>query len=143
MAKGDKRTPAPNKTDLQGEFVILRSQGYTYKEISEKLGIPIATIGNWNKSLLASIAHHRAIELDTLYKTYLMSHQSRIELLGTQLNAVLAELSTRDLKDVSTGTLFSLMFELQTRLDSLYIEPRPIAEDDIKMIDGSVSHEQP
>lgn len=103
-------------TDQQDQFIELRAKGLSYEDIAKEIGISKHTVGKWGKDLGIEVKNAKALHLDSLYQRYVIAKEKRVEAFGRRLDKVLAELDTRNLKDVPTDRLFKIAFDLSDRL---------------------------
>lgn len=102
--------------EIQQHFIKLRSQGWSFARIATELNVCKQTLINWSRKFQCQIQNLRAIELEALQHEILDSRENRLKTLGDQLHRAQAELAKRDLADVSTGRLFSLVDTLEQRI---------------------------
>ena len=93
------------------QFIDLRAQGLSYERIARQLGVARQTLINWSRELKADIDNLRALRLEALQEQYQVLQDQRIELLGRHRQEILEELETRDLGNVSTESLLSLLLD--------------------------------
>lgn len=106
------------KVDAKQDFIELRAQGHSFASIASQLGVSKQTLINWSKELQAEIANHKAIALEQLQQQYFMTRSARIEMLGELLAKARNEILTRDLADVATDKLATMIISLSKALDS-------------------------
>jgi len=106
------------------QFIELRAQGKSYKQICSTLSIAKSTAVDWGRELEYEIARLKAVELEALYDMYSMQKEARIKALGQLLQRMEAEIAQRDLTKVNTGRLLELYlaYHQQAALDA--VEPR-------------------
>jgi len=109
--------------EIKDKYVELRAEGITIQKAAKELGIANNTAGNWDKSLKSRIDDLKTIKLQELQQKYLMSKEKRIELFGERLLAITAELSKRDLSDISTPRIFNMLIKCSNVLQTEYIAP--------------------
>src|SRR5690242_13335109 len=119
------------KAELRSEYIELRAKGYSYLDISKRLGVAKSTLSNWATELEVEIASARAMELDALQKEYFVLKESRIRLLGTLLKRINKEVLSRDLTTVPTEKLLELVLRYQAELKAEFVETRPFSEQEI------------
>jgi len=121
----------PGRIELKYQFVELRAKGWSYARIARKLKVSKSTLSNWRAELEADIASLRAMELDALYERYYMLKEGRIKQLGGQVKAIIKELKSRDLSEVSTEKLLELLLKFYDVLQAEYVELRPLSDGQI------------
>jgi len=97
-------------------FIELRAEGLSYADIAVKLNVSKPTLIAWGKDLQREVANARTLRLDALFEKYAVAKSKRIEVFGKRLEAILAELDTRKLEDVSTSALLKLALAYGDRL---------------------------
>src|SRR3990167_10914524 len=93
---------------IKGRFIELRAQGHSFDKIAKELDVSKQTLIVWSKSLKFEISNLKEIEREALQEKYSLSKTKRLELFGSQLEALKNELGKRDLSTVSTDKLFEL-----------------------------------
>jgi len=109
------------KLDKQAEFIKLRARGLSLRQCGEALGTNKDTCNKWDRELKAQIAKHKSERLQDVYTEYGMYKEARIKALGTALNNISDELSSRDLSDVSTDKLLDYKLKYTTALSEEYV----------------------
>ena len=113
------------KLDKQAEFIKLRAKGLSLRQCGEALGTNKDTCNKWDRELKAQIAKHKSERLQDVYTEYGMYKEARIKALGTALNNISDELSSRDLSDVSTDKLLDYKLKYTTALSEEYVPIAP------------------
>ena len=113
------------KLDKQAEFIKLRARGLSLRQCGEALGTNKDTCNKWDKELKAQIAKHKSDRLQDVYTEYGMYKEARIKALGTALNNIDTELSSRDLSDVPTDKLLDYKLKYTTALSEEYVPITP------------------
>lgn len=114
------------KLDQKKKFVELRAKGFSIRKIARKLRHSPQTCLNWQAELEDEIARLKAIELEALYEKYHLLKEHRIELLGSQIEAIRRELKNRDLGELSTEKLLDLQLRYIDEACKEYVEPKLI-----------------
>lgn len=96
-----------NQTDKE-RFIELRAEGRSYADIAAALKVSKPTLIAWGKELHRDIGNARTLRMDELFEKYAVAKAKRIEVFGTHLNAILAELGTRNLANIATSSLLTL-----------------------------------
>lgn len=145
------------KKNKQIEFLKLRSEGKTYKEIANQLNVHPNTITNWSKELKEEIQNQDKEEYEELYCMYHMDRKARIQQYGEVLKMIDTEIDKRDLSEISLDRLLDYKLKYMNRLNALYkpyesdkdikdISINDIIKDlynlNIKISDGTISMEQ-
>jgi len=124
------------------KFIELRAQGKSFKAISIELEVSKPTLMQWSRDFGDEIANMKAIEMDDLQERYYICKKRRIELLGEQIEAIKTELSTRELKSVSTEKLLELLNKFTSNLKD---EEKPLifteTSDKMRLIDFTYNWE--
>ena len=113
------------KLDKQAEFIKLRAKGLSLRQCGEALGTNKDTCNKWDRELKAQIAKHKSERLQDVYTEYGMYKEARIKALGTALNNISDELSSRDLSDVPTDKLLDYKLKYTTALSEEYVPIAP------------------
>ena len=113
------------KLDKQAEFIKLRAKGLSLRQCGEALGTNKDTCNKWDRELKAEIAKHKSERLQDVYTEYGMYKEARIKALGTALNNIDTELSSRDLSDVPTDKLLDYKLKYTTALSEEYVPIAP------------------
>jgi hypothetical protein len=98
------------------QFVQLRAEGLSFQKISEKLEISKPTLIKWNKELENAIASEQYTRIELLLEDYQLLRSSRIAFYSQILNDLFCELKKRDLTNLSTKDLFSLVLSIEKKL---------------------------
>jgi len=109
---------------LQHRFLRLRAHGLTYDAIARKLSVGRHTLIDWGRKFKPLLDNLRTVRLEAIQDQCLAIQEKRIQLLGRKLQAVLAELDTRDLRKIPTAKLFDLALKLTAALKKEQI-PQP------------------
>ncbi len=113
------------KLDIQAEFIKLRASGLSLRACAKELGTTKDRLVIMERDLKAKIAEHRAERLKDIYSDYGLYREARITALGTALKNIDKELTTRDLKDVSTDKLLDYKLKYTEALAGEYIPLSP------------------
>lgn len=126
------------KLDSQSRFIELRAAGQSYDSIARELGVAKGTLISWSRELTREIENARAMALDELLQKYATSKAVRIECLGKRLKSIMAELDSRDLSKVDTGTLLrlALQYAESLRNDESKLPLKPTIDDGCSGDDG-------
>jgi hypothetical protein len=105
----------------QERFIELRAVGMSFQKISEVLGISKPTLIKWNGELLERVKEAQYLEFERLMEQYGLFRKERFEVYCKALRAALKEFQERaetgELKKVPTDKLFSLLEQLEKRLE--------------------------
>jgi hypothetical protein len=110
------------RVEKENKFIELRSKGYTYSQIAQKLKLSKSIIADWNKKFAREIAKLKKVQLEELYNKYFMLKESRIEQLGETLKKINLELNNRDFSDLSTDKLLDFKMKYIASLKDEYID---------------------
>lgn len=104
--------------DEKQQFIELRAKGYSYQKIADELGISKPTLIDWSKDEQTSkdIHNQRTLYLDELQEKYAITKRHRIAVFGEVLSRVKAELDKRDLSEMSTDKLVTMVIKLSDTL---------------------------
>lgn len=109
--------------ETKERFVELRAKGWSFDKIAKELSKAKQTLIDWSKELKEEIANRKALELETLYESYYLQTQSRLQTLGVLLTKIKDEVEKRDLSDVSTDKLLEIFLKYNSQVKEELIEP--------------------
>jgi Mg/Co/Ni transporter MgtE len=109
--------------DTKQRFIELRAQGWSFDKIAKELGKAKQTLIDWSKDLQDEIANLKALELETLYESYYLLKENRIQTFGGLLNKMKDEVLSRNLSEVPTDKLLELLLKYNTQIKEEIIEP--------------------
>lgn len=101
------------------QFVELRSQGLSFASIAEQIGVSKATLINWSKEMQDSIGNLRQLHLDSIREKHRIGIERRMELFGTQMDAVEQEIAKRDLSELPTARLYDILIKLTKEVQQM------------------------
>lgn len=104
-------------------FIELRAKGWSFDKIAKELGKAKQTLIDWSKELQDEIANRKALELETLYETYYLQRESRLQTFGAILTKIKEEVMSRDLSDVPTDKLLDLFLKYNNQIREEIVEP--------------------
>lgn len=104
--------------DERQQFIELRAKGYSFQKISGELNISKPTLMEWSKddSTNRDIQNERTLVIDDLQERYAITRRHRIALFGEFLDKAKQELNKRDLADVPTDRLITMVIRLSDTL---------------------------
>ena len=104
--------------DDKQTFIELRAKGYSFAKIATETGISKPTLISWSQDdeVMRDIHNLKTLHIDELQEQYVMSKQHRISVFGDMLNRAKVELEKRDLSDVPTDKLISMVVKLSDTL---------------------------
>lgn len=111
-------------TNIKQRFIELRAQGWSYDKIAKELGKAKQTLVDWGKELEEEIANLKALELETLYETYYLSKETRLETFGKLLGKIKDEVLSRDLSEVPTDKLLELFLKYSNQAKEEITDPK-------------------
>lgn len=109
--------------ETKKKFIELRAKGVSFDKIAKELSISKQTLIKWSKEMEIEISNLKAIELEVLQEQYYIAKEQRIKLFGKHMEAIVAELSKRNLSDIPTDKLLELMIKLSNSLKNEEIIP--------------------
>jgi len=109
--------------DQKEKFIELRAKGWSFDRIAKELGKAKQTLIDWSKELQDEIANRKALELETLYETYYLQRESRLQTFGAMLTKIKEEVMSRDLSDVPTDKLLDLFLKYNNQIREEIVEP--------------------
>lgn len=105
----------------QAKFIELRGKGMSFQKISEEMGVSKPTLIKWNGELLEQVKEAQYMEFENLVEQYGLFRKERFEVYCKALQTALIEFQERaeagELKKVPTDKLFSLLEQLEKRLE--------------------------
>jgi len=104
--------------DEKQQFIELRAKGYSFQKIADQLSVSKPTLIGWSQEEQTSkdIHNQRTLYLDELQEKYAMTKRHRIAVFGDVLNRAKVELDKRDLSDMSTEKLVTMVIKLSDTL---------------------------
>ena len=102
--------------DMRARFIELRAAGWSFARIAAELQVAKQTLVDWSRQYQFQIQNLRALHLEGLQEKYLASHESRLQMMGSQFKHVEDELATRKLSDVPTARLLALASTLRREM---------------------------
>lgn len=109
--------------DIKERFIELRAKGWSFDKIAKEIGKAKQTLIDWSKELQDEIANRKALELDSLYESYYLLKENRLQSFGSMLSKIKQEIERRDLSDVPTDKLLDLFLKYQNQVKEELIEP--------------------
>ena len=109
--------------DTKQRFIDLRARGWSFDKIAKELGKAKQTLIDWSKELQDEIANLKAMQLETLYESYYLLKENRLQTFGAMLTKIKEEALKRDLSDVPTDKLLDLLLKYENQVKDEVIEP--------------------
>ncbi len=99
--------------DQKQTFIELRAKNYSFAKISEQIGISKPTLIKWaqDDQTARDINNLNALFIDEIQERQSISKQHRLAIFGQFLHRANEELATRDLSEVSTDKLVSMIIK--------------------------------
>ena len=119
-------------------FIELRAEGRSYADIAVALKVSKPTLIAWGKELQKDILNARTLRMDELFEKYAVAKAKRVEVFGTHLNAILAELGTRNLANIATSSLLTLALKYGEFMKD-ELEPLNLQGEDLPFDMSSIS----
>ena len=119
-------------------FIELRAENRSYADIADILKVSKPTLIAWGKELQRDIGNARTLRMDELFEKYAVAKAKRIEVFGTHLNAILAELGTRNLANIATSSLLTLALKYGEFMKD-ELEPLNLQGEDLPFDMSSIS----
>lgn len=105
----------------QAKFIQLRGKGMSFEKISQELNISKPTLIKWNGEFIEQVKEAQYLEFENLVEHYGLYRKERFEVYCKALKTALKEFQERaetgELKKVPTDKLFSLLEQLEKRLE--------------------------
>lgn len=108
--------------DDKENFIRLRAEGKSYRQIMDELGIAKATCSNWEKEYKNRIQELKADRIEELYNAYFMTKEARIKKIGDTLNQINTALEKADLSTVAPEKLLDYKLKYTEALKNEYID---------------------
>jgi transcriptional antiterminator len=104
--------------DERQQFIELRAKGYSFQKLSDELGISKPTLIEWSKNsdISRDIQNQRTLLVDDLQERYAITRRHRIALFGEFLDKAKDELNKRDMSDIPTDRLITMVIKLSDTL---------------------------
>ncbi len=104
--------------DERQQFIELRAKGYSFQRISDKLHISKPTLIEWSKDTVTNrdIQNQRTLVVDDLQERYAVTRRHRIETFGQFLQKAKDELNGRDMSNIPTDRLITMVIKLSDTL---------------------------
>lgn len=99
-------------------FIELRAQGWSYARLMTELNVSKPTLIAWSRKHQFTIQNLKTVELEALGEKWLASVTDRVNGLGEQLRQVEAELSRRNVGDLTTPQLHTLARSLRRQIET-------------------------
>jgi len=130
----DAPAPTPQHEDKEEEkketkerFIVLRANGWSFRSISSKLGVPKSTLFNWEADTATKRAIHviKSIHIERLQEQYLPSFEEELQKLSTCLARIEHALEKHDFDSMRPEFLLRTSLQLRARLQKLRIHADP------------------
>ena len=102
--------------ETQNKFIELRAQGWSFARIATELGVHRNTLINWSRKFQFQIQNLKALQSEAFFEECFGRRDNRWKLLADSLQRLEAEISRRDLADLSLGRLYQLAAELRAEI---------------------------
>ncbi len=104
--------------DERQQFIELRAKGYSFQKISDELEISKPTLMEWSKDYNTNrdIQNQRTLVVDDLQERYAITRRHRIVVFGEFLQKAKDELNSRDMSDIPTDRLITMVIKLSDTL---------------------------
>ncbi len=109
-------TAAMHTADKHDRFIQLRVEGRSFDRIAKELQVTKPTLIEWSRKHQHEIANLLAIHKEQLLHEHLATLESRLDQLGTQLQAAEAEFAKRDLTTLTTAQLAHYIASLKRQM---------------------------
>lgn len=118
--------------ETKERFIELRAKGWSFDKIAKEIGKAKQTLIDWSKDLQDDIANRKALELETLYESYYLLKENRLQTFGVMLTKIKDEVERRDLSDVPTDKLLELLLKYNSQVREEIVEPIYKSSQEIK-----------
>jgi hypothetical protein len=115
------------KNEIKNRFIGLRGQGWSFRSISKKLGVPKSTLFNWESDTAnrRAIKVIKSIHVERLQEQHLPSFEDELVKLSTFLARIERALEKHDFDSMRPEFLLRTSLQLRTRLQKLRIDTHP------------------
>jgi hypothetical protein len=119
--------PTKEKDELKNSFIALRGQGWSFRSISKKLGVPKSTLFNWESDTAnrRAIKVIKSIHVERLQEQHLPSFEDELVKLSTFLARIERALEKHDFDSMRPEFLLRTSLQLRARLQKLRINTHP------------------
>ena len=104
------------ESEKHTQFIELRAAGLSYNKIAKQMNVSKPTLIKWSKKYSNDIKNAKALEPESIREEYLLSHEHRLRVLGTQLSNLTKEILKRNLKEIPTWRLFDMQRKVITEI---------------------------
>jgi hypothetical protein len=113
--------------DPKNAFLLMRSNGWSFGSISQKLGIPKSTLFHWESDTATrrTIDVMKSIQLERLQERYLPSFEEELQKLSDCLFRVERALEKQDFEAMRPEFLLRTSLQLRSRLNKLRTDIQP------------------
>ena len=105
-----------SKADRKDRFIELRAKEHSFDYIAKELSVSKPTLISWSKELKVDISNLREINRDYLRENYAVGRKHRLEMFSEQLKLLKEELAKRDLSEVPTSQLLTMIIKIESRI---------------------------
>lgn len=110
----------------QNQFIKMRAvEGLSLETISKKLRISLEILMDWDNEFKQSIHKFKMMELENIAGKKQITDLDRFRYLADWYERLGKELEKRDLKEIPTTELFSLVLSLGDSINSYMHKPAP------------------
>jgi hypothetical protein len=108
-----------HSTETINQFLNLRSQGWSFARIADRLHISKPTLLDWNRKHQRKLDSMKAIQRRSAEETIRVSGQHELQTLTTFYHALRRELVSRTLKDLSDDEIQALAWDVLHQINKL------------------------
>jgi hypothetical protein len=94
-------------------IILLRARGFSINEICRRVEVTKPSVIKTIRKFAEDIKNLKKTELEELVQLYAFTLRKRIETFGKIQGVLMAELETRDAKDISTDKIIELLIKCQ------------------------------
>lgn len=102
---------------LKLDLIRLRSEGCSYKQIADELGLSKPTIIKWSRELAVEISNQKKLEYESFLFSLDVTRKNRIKKLKIISDKLESELEKRDFSDLPTSKLIEQLLKVYECLD--------------------------
>jgi benzoyl-CoA reductase/2-hydroxyglutaryl-CoA dehydratase subunit BcrC/BadD/HgdB len=98
-------------------FIEMRAQGKSLRSIASDLGIAYNTCLSLSRENVVEVSNQKASNIEMMMEAFNLQRVARLKSLAKQIEKVQKELDLRDLSEVSTEKLYTILGKLNSQLE--------------------------
>lgn len=109
---------------LQAQVIALRAEGATYSDIAQQTGLGVQEAIDIASSEVYHLQTLQAVRMEAMLSSQQVDNRGRVEQLSNIRARLRAELDRRDLSDLPTDKLISLLIKINDTLKGEIVTPQ-------------------